>query len=112
MKRIELLTADGAAPLPPLAGELSEGKTLLQTGLLRNTGDEPLSSIRLRVNNTATVPATLSAVVGGVLLGEELREVLSGPLAPGESVPLLLTWTAGPSIPVAEDSATLSGEYA
>lgn len=112
MKRITLRTADDAADLSPLAGELAEGGTLLQTGLLKNTGDEVLTSVRLRITNNADLPASASATVNGVALTETEQEVLTGPLAVGASVPLLLTWAAGATILAGEDSARIDGSVA
>lgn len=109
MKRITLRTADDTADLAPYAGELAENGTLLQSGLLKNTGDVPLTSIRLRVTNNATLPASLGATVNGVLLEDAEREVLTEPLAPGESLPLLLTWTAGAELISGEDSGAIVG---
>lgn len=112
MKRIELRTADDTAALNPYAGELGEGGTLLQSGLLKNTGDVPLSSVRLRVVNAPGLPATLEATVNGAALTDTEQEVLSAPLAPGESVPLLLAWTALAAILNGEDSAVIDGSVA
>lgn len=112
MKRITLRTAADDADLPPLAGELAEGGTLLQTGLLKNTGDEQLSSVRLRVTNNQDLPATVAVTVNGVALTGAEQEVLTAPLAVGAAVPLLLTWTAEASILAGEDSARIDGSVA
>ncbi|WP_027459261.1 hypothetical protein [Deinococcus murrayi] len=110
MKRIILRTADDTADLNPYAGELDENGTLLQSGLLKNTGDVTLTSVRLRVSNNSALPATLSATVNGVQLAEDAeREVLTEPLPPGESVPVLLTWTAGGALIAGEDSGVILG---
>lgn len=112
MKRIEFRTADDSAALNPYAGELGESGTLPQVGLLKNTGDVALSSIRLRVQNEAGLPGILSAVVNGVTLGDTDTEVLTSPLAVGATVPLLLTWTTPASILSGEDSAGIVGTVA
>ena len=112
MKRVTFRTEDDTADLPPLAGELAEGATLLQTGLLKNTGDEVISSVRLRVTNNQDLPATVAVTVNGVTLTEVEQEVLTAPLPPLSSVPLLLTWTAGESILAGEDSARIDGSVA
>ena len=109
MKRITLRTADDTADLNPYAGELAEGETRIESGLLKNTGDVPLTSIRLRVVNADTLPATLSCTVGGVLLTDTLQELLTAPLAPGASLSVLREWTAGAELLNGEDSGSLTG---
>lgn len=112
MKRITFRTANDTADLPALAGELAENGTVLQSGILKNTGDEPLSSVRLRVVNNQDLPATVAVTVNGVALTETEQEVLTQPLAVGASVPILLTWTAGATILPGEDSARIDGSVA
>lgn len=112
MKRITLRTADDTADLNPYAGELVENGTLIDPGLLKNTGDAPLSSIRLRVTQSDILPATLSYAVGGVLLTDVFQEVLSAPLAPGDSLPLLRTWQGEGELISGEDSGNLIAEIA
>lgn len=112
MKRIDWRAADDSAALNPYAGELGESGTLTQSGLLKNTGDVVLSSVRLRVENEPGLPGTLSATVNGVTLDGTDQEVLTVPLAVGASVPVLLTWTTPASILTGEDSASVVGTVA
>lgn len=110
MKAVSLRTADDSADLNPYVGMMGVNGMLSQSGILKNTGDEPITSIMLKVENTPLLPANLTASVNGKLLNEAtLTEVLSNPLAPGASVPVLLTWRSGAEALTGEDSATISG---
>lgn len=111
MKQLSRRTADDTADLPVYAGELGPGEIRVRTGLVKNTGTEPITSLKLRVVNSPDLPAQLSATIGGTDLTDALQELLSAPLAPGGSLPLVETWTAGPDGLTGEDSGQLVGEF-
>lgn len=108
-KQIQFRLSNDSGPLPPVAGELDENGTIVQTGILKNVGTEALTSIKLKVTNEPGLPATLAASVNGVALTGTETEVLSGPLAVGASVAAILTWTAPGTIIEGDDSGTISG---
>lgn len=108
-KQVSWRNGADTAGLAPYAGEVAENGSLIQNGLLKNTGTEALTSIKLKVTNEPGLPAVLAASVNGVALTGTESEVLSAPLAPGASVAVILTWTAPASIIEGEDSAGITG---
>jgi hypothetical protein len=93
MKLLTLLNAAGTDPFPVLLGEAPSGLTVTQTGLLKNAGDVALTSVRVWVEQDAAQPGTLAAVVNGVTATATPGEVLSAPLAVGETLAVTLTFS-------------------
>lgn len=118
MKRLSQRTFDDQAALPELVGAVGEGRQITQNGLLKNTGDETIHSLKMWVENAAALDLTMTANVGGVDIPEAASapgtipagavEVLTAPLLVGESLAVLRTWTAPSTISVqGMDSADL-----
>jgi len=108
MKELRLLDAPGTATAPAWMGEAGAGQSVTSSAQLKNTGTEPLTSIKMWVTNEPGLPATLTVSVAGIALTDAPQEVLTGPLAPGDSVAVLATFTAPATGMVAgEDSGGL-----
>lgn len=86
-------TADDSAALPSMAGVVLDGAPSTQLGLLKNTGDEPITSLRLWVENDPAYPLTCAATVNGVTV-PDVQGVAEGQVP--ENSALL---TAGDGLP-------------
>lgn len=109
MIRAQLRTANDSAPLPGMAGTVLDGAATSQNGLLKNVGDEPITSVKAWVENNPAAPLTAAVTVNGVKLPDvqwtppspdaipqQAVQVLQKPLAPGESVAVSIVWS-GPA---------------
>lgn len=114
MINLTFRTVDDSGPLPSMAGVVLDGAPSTQPGLLKNTGDETITALRLWVENDPAYPLTCTATVNGVTVPDvqgvpegqvpENPAVLTagsglpaGGLPPGGTLGLSLTWsgTAG-----------------
>ncbi|UQN06277.1 hypothetical protein [Deinococcus sp. QL22] len=95
MKLLSLLNAAGNDPLPVAMDETPSGMVSTQTGLLKNMGDQDLTSVRVWIEQDPIQPGTLSAVVNGVIAGAAPTELLTGgdTLTVGESLSVTLSWS-------------------
>lgn len=103
MKQLTERNAADTAAFDPMFGALIAGQSRTQESLLKNTGDEPITSLKVwRVNN-ADLPGIATVTVNGVEVPEATApagevpaaavEVLTAPLAPGASVAVSTLFT-------------------
>lgn len=113
MINLEFRSADDSGPLPALVGTSLDGAAVTQLGLVKNTGDEAVTVLRMWLTNDLSRPLTCTASVNGVALPDvqnvqagsvpqESVSVLQAPLAPGATLALSITFN-GPSGTLFED---------
>lgn len=101
MKQLTERNVTDTAAFQALLGTLTAGQSLTVDSLLKNTGDEAITSLRIWLVNNDDLPGTMNVTVNGVAIPEAAApagevpagavEVLSAPLALGQSVAVTTT---------------------
>ena len=114
MKQLDLQLPDGnPAPITDF-GNVAPGATTTARELrLVNTGDEPITSIKLRIVQDDANPGTYIVTANGVNLKGEWQEAATeqAPLAPGAFIVLSEAWSVPAGAAVGTDFAALDIEY-
>ena len=85
MSNIEFRTADDSGLLPSMAGTVLDNGTFTQLGLLKNTGDEAITKLRLWVENDLSLPLTCAVTVNGVNV-PDVQNVTAGTVPPDSAL--------------------------
>ena len=87
MKQLELLSPDGSPVPSSNIGSVPPGSTTTSRAMiLKNTGTEAITSVRARVEQASVADGEYHVTVGSLALTGANQEVLSAPLAAGNSV--------------------------
>lgn len=87
MKLLELLSPDGTPAPSPNIGSVPPGTVSPSRAMiLKNTGTEVIPSVRARVEQLSVADGEYHVTVGSLALTGINQEVLSAPLAAGDSV--------------------------
>lgn len=99
MKQLSLLLPDGTPAPATDFGSVPPGTAAPSRQLLlRNTGDEPLTGIRARVENASTENGEYTVTVQATVLTGDWTPLPD--LAPGEDLLVLESWLTPPSLTV------------
>lgn len=112
-KSLAFFSPDGSAPPSSTYGSVPPGTTSdSRTLILRNTGTEPIPSVRMWIEQASTADGEYRAVVGSHALTAIPQEMLSVPLPAGGSLEIteFVITPAGLSA-TGPDSATLVYEF-
>ncbi|WP_407538872.1 hypothetical protein Q0M94_11895 [Deinococcus radiomollis] len=94
MKQITIFAADGVTPAPAFDfGSVPPGTTAPSRQLvLKNTGTDPIPSIKGAIERASSANGTYTVTIGGVTLTTADTELLSAPLAVNGTIAVTEQW--------------------
>lgn len=112
-KILSIVLQDGVTIAPATDfGSVPAGTTAASRSLLlKNTGTDPVPSIRALIEQTSTADGAYVVSIAGKALTGVSQELLTAPLAVGATLAITESWTTPAGVAGAVDTGTLVINY-